>query len=42
MLINARINKVIYTNGYPDELARDLMEESGLEMIQLPKEGGLS
>lgn len=41
MIINARIKKVIYSNGYPDKLARDLMEESGMEIIQLPQEGEL-
>ena len=40
MLINARVKKVIYSNGYPDELARNLMEEAGLENIQFPRQRG--
>lgn len=42
MLINSGIKKVVYVNGYPDGLAHNLMEESGLEIIQLPQGGGLS
>jgi dCMP deaminase len=34
MLINGGIKKVIYTNGYPDELAYNLMKEAGLETVQ--------
>ena len=30
MLINAGISRVVYLDGYPDELARQMLEESGI------------
>lgn len=30
MLINAGIVEIVYAEGYPDELARELLEESGI------------
>jgi dCMP deaminase len=30
MIINAGIERVVYANGYPDELAKSLAEEAGL------------
>jgi dCMP deaminase len=33
MIINAGIIKVFYLNSYPDELARKLLEEAGIEEI---------
>lgn len=35
MIINAGIKKIYYQEGYADELSRDLLAESGLEVIQL-------
>lgn len=32
MLINSGITKIVYLEGYPDELALALLEESGLEV----------
>ena len=34
MLINAGIEKIIYLEGYPDQLARQLMEEAEIEIIK--------
>jgi len=39
MLINGGIRKIIYVNGYPDQLAHRLMQEANLEVIRLVKEG---
>jgi dCMP deaminase len=33
MIINAGIKRVIYTNPYPDPMALDMAEESGLELV---------
>ncbi|MEI3377631.1 MAG: cytidine/deoxycytidylate deaminase family protein [Coriobacteriales bacterium] len=30
MLINAGISEIVYAEGYPDELARELLDESGI------------
>ncbi|MDF2502011.1 MAG: deoxycytidylate deaminase [Anaerosporomusa subterranea] len=35
MLINAGIRRVVYRHGYPDELARSLTGEAGVEMVCL-------
>jgi dCMP deaminase len=34
MLINAGIKKIIYKDGYPDEFAREILAEAGVEVIQ--------
>jgi len=34
MLINAGIEEIIYESGYPDDLARELLKESGLKVRQ--------
>jgi dCMP deaminase len=34
MLINAGVKKIIYKDGYPDEFAREILEEAGVEVIQ--------
>ena len=38
MLINAGITKVIYGEGYTDELAREMIAEAGIEIIQFTDE----
>ncbi|MCD6383855.1 MAG: dCMP deaminase family protein [Thermoplasmata archaeon] len=40
MIINAGIVEVIYDEGYPDDLAKDIVEEAGLKMrrFQLDEE----
>ncbi|MFO7840470.1 MAG: cytidine/deoxycytidylate deaminase family protein [Desulfosalsimonadaceae bacterium] len=35
MLINAGINKIYYQSGYADELAKDLLDEAGIRLIQI-------
>ena len=37
MIINAGIKKIIYEGGYPDKLAAQLIDESGLELIHFKK-----
>ncbi len=39
MILNAGIKKVIYHQGYPDDLAKTLAMESSLEILQLDKKG---
>lgn len=34
MLINAGVVRIVYEGPYPDELARAMMEEAGLEMVR--------
>jgi dCMP deaminase len=43
MIINAGIKKLIFDDGYPDQLAAEMIKESGLEVVQYRKsteEGG--
>jgi dCMP deaminase len=37
MLINAGIKRIFITEGYPDQLALDMIEEAGIELIHLEK-----
>jgi dCMP deaminase len=37
MLINAGISRVVYKEGYPDWLAKEIAKEAGLSMIQFKK-----
>ncbi len=39
MLINAKIEKVIYDGGYPDDLSLEMLDESGIELVRW-KSGG--
>jgi dCMP deaminase len=39
MILNAGIKKIIYLEGYPDELAKSLAKEARLEIIQWNFEG---
>lgn len=36
MIINAGIEEIIYQNPYPDELAMQMLEESGIRLRSLP------
>ena len=38
MLINAGITRVIYGEGYTDELAREMIAEAGIEIMQFTDE----
>ena len=35
MIINAGILKIYYRSGYDDELAREMLQEAGIEMVQI-------
>lgn len=37
-LINAGCVRVVFLNPYPDELARSIMKESGVELVHFPPE----
>jgi dCMP deaminase len=39
MLINAGIVRIVYTGDYPDEFARELLEEAGIEVVRVSKSG---
>mgnify|MGYP003590389998 FL=1 len=39
MLINAGIRRVVYAEGYADELAREMIQESGIEVVCHPRSG---
>jgi deoxycytidylate deaminase len=34
MLINAGIERIVYQDGYSDELAKDLIHQSSVEAVQ--------
>jgi dCMP deaminase len=38
MLINAGVEKIVYLEGYPDELARQMLMESDIEVIKFKEE----
>jgi dCMP deaminase len=40
MIINAGIVKVVYSDGYPDELAKELLDEAGVEVVKLDTKEG--
>ncbi|MEA3464618.1 MAG: cytidine/deoxycytidylate deaminase family protein [Thermodesulfobacteriota bacterium] len=33
MLINSGLEKIVYIEGYPDQLAADLLDESGIQIV---------
>ena len=35
MLINAGVEKIYYEDGYPDELAAEMIEEAGIELVKM-------
>jgi len=37
MIINAGIEKIVYEEGYADALAREMLKESGIEVVQYDK-----
>ena len=39
MLINAGIQRIVYDEGYADELAREMVEESGIEVVRFVRGG---
>lgn len=40
MIINAGIGAIVYTEGYADELAREMIEEAGIKVIHFIAETG--
>ncbi len=39
MLINSRIQEIVYREGYPDQLAADMLAEAGIPIRRLPPAG---
>ncbi len=37
MIINAGISRIVVRDGYPDELAREILEEAGLRVVTLER-----
>ncbi len=37
MLINAGVVEIVYNEGYPDDLSKDLIEESGILVRKYPE-----
>uniref|UniRef100_A0A7C4YIV7 Cytidine deaminase n=1 Tax=candidate division WOR-3 bacterium TaxID=2052148 RepID=A0A7C4YIV7_UNCW3 len=37
MIINAGIKKIIYKEGYPDEYAKEILKEAGVEVVKYNK-----
>ena len=35
MIVNAGITRVVYEEGYPDDFAREIMAEGGVELVRL-------
>lgn len=35
MIINAGITKIVYEEGYPDELSLEMIKESGIELVKI-------
>lgn len=45
MLINAGIKRIVYEEGYGDDMAREMVEEAGIEIsrfIRVPNEGSVA
>lgn len=40
MLINCQIREIYFADGYPDELAQDMLEEAGINFELLPQGTG--
>ncbi len=34
MLVNAGIKRIVYEQGYPDQLAKEMIEEAGIEVLR--------
>ena len=39
MIINAGIQRIVVDEGYPDEMAVEILEEAGLRIVELEKDG---
>ena len=40
MIINAGISRVIYSDGYADELAREMIAEAAVEVVHFSADKG--
>ncbi len=40
MLINGRIKRVVFQNGYPDEMSLKFLSEAGIEVTRMPSSTG--
>jgi len=38
MIINAGIKKIVYKDGYADKLSHDMIDESGIELVEYGKD----
>jgi len=34
LLVNAGVKKIVYKESYPDEMAEDILEEAGIELVK--------
>ena len=41
MLINAQVKAIYYKDGYPDELATDMLSEAGIPLIHIGSSGNI-
>jgi dCMP deaminase len=41
LIINAGLREIVYAKGYPDELSKQMLEESGILLRQVPPPGGV-
>ncbi len=39
MIVNAGISRIVVRDGYPDELAREILDEAGLRVVMLERQG---
>lgn len=40
MIVNAGITRVVYEEGYPDEFARQMLEEGGVALERFVRDDG--
>jgi dCMP deaminase len=40
MLINSSVKRIVFRDGYPDQLAQEMLQEAGVELVRWsPSEG---
>jgi dCMP deaminase len=39
MLINAGVVRIVYADGYPDELGLQMLKAAGVELYRMPERG---
>ncbi len=40
LLINANVTRIVYEGDYPDDMARQMLEEAGVAMVRWPRQEG--